>query len=281
MVEQSPMVSAKNAAVWRRALQRDLGDGEDLISFVSATRLKPLTVGTAITSHRVIGFTLSKSNDASKRLPLQVRAEEIRGYNIPDTPAPQMRIMTATGEVVFGDLDRSEVRFACRCLDRLLKQPTGSHESTRGREQRPQGSIASRAARLHRRPPSFDALPPPSNASESSPARTPRRSEGGDTRKPASRKRPPGTGSHPIAARASEISRRPTPFNSSPAVNAPKSHDHDTAVTLKKAHRSPGHNDPAQQMVSALERLAALYRQGLLDEDEFKAAKRAVIHPNA
>ncbi|MBD0860367.1 hypothetical protein IA539_03975 [Gordonia sp. zg691] len=260
MVERSPNVSEKDAAMWSRALDKDLWDGEKVLAFVSAARRKPQTSATAITNRRVIGFLISSQSSA--RIRVQATAGEIRGIEIETRELAPLRVKTTDDEVVFGKLHRTEVHFARRNLEALWKPTAGkvNRASVTSR------SIAARASTLSRRPISGVSARPSQPAAARPAIHNHEPASSAPTSTPRS-----------IAARASAVSRKAMPTASSPS-NPTRPHK---PVSLIKPSSPPITADPAGRLVNELEKLALMYRRGLLDDDEFKAAKRAVINASS
>ncbi|WP_026919304.1 SHOCT domain-containing protein [Gordonia shandongensis] len=121
MVQFSPKVKEKNAEKWCRALAPDLLDGEVIWALVSASRIKPVTSGVAITNGRIIGFWHSAPT-TDKRILLEVWADQIRDIGFPiKAGSTSLRVMTENGEVNFGTLHKDEVDFTRHFVDHLRR----------------------------------------------------------------------------------------------------------------------------------------------------------------
>lgn len=117
VAELSAKVKEKNALNWEQAIASDLLGGEIIWAFAAVQRMKPLTIGVAITNARIVGF-FAGGVTAEKRILIEVRGDDIRGFDFPANGG-NMRVMTDHGEVNFGRLDKHEVDFVSYFVNHL------------------------------------------------------------------------------------------------------------------------------------------------------------------
>lgn len=225
-MELSPKIKAKHAQKWANALAADLRTGETIWAFLGLGRFKPFTTAIAITNQRILGFN-ENGQSQEKRIPIQVAAHMIRGFDFPTKFNTTMRVMTDHGEVNFGILDAKEVDFARHYLT-YLQQPMDKDAT------RPSTPVAPGAQ-----------MPP--LTSPTSPVEQPIVSA--------------------TALPENHVADAPTPTAARPAADV-------RGVSLHKAGKDA---KATVSLASELEKLATMHRRGILDDDEFKAAKQAVI----
>ncbi|MEP9393132.1 hypothetical protein ABLE94_12860 [Gordonia sp. VNK1] len=210
MTELSPKVKPKRAEKWSEKLAPVLGPGELVWAFVTASRFKPMSEGTAITNTRVVGFVTYGKPD--KQVIYEVSAADIASFELTGKKGgmPQLVVTTPEGEVNFGGFDSEEEAFIRHYLTYLQRQ--GSH---------PAGSApVVRTMQAPAMPSSFavPTAPDPTPAADSS-----------------------HVGSVPAGA------------------------------------QPPAETGTGSGIADEIERLAGLYERGLLDADEFRAAKQIAL----
>ncbi|MGW5524714.1 hypothetical protein [Gordonia sp. NPDC003950] len=215
MTELSPKVKPKRAEKWPEKLAPVLGPGEVVWAFVTASRFKPMSEGTAITNARVLGFVTYGKPD--KQVIYEVSAADIASFELTGKKGgmPQLVVTTPDGEMNFGGFDSEEEAFIRHYLTYLQKQ--GTHPTG--------GAPVGRTMQAPAVPTSF-AVP----ASFAAPGSVP----------------------------------DPTPTADSSHVGSVAS----------------GAQPPAETgsgIADEIERLAGLYERGLLDADEFRAAKQIAL----
>lgn len=211
-MELSPKVKQKHADRWMRVLEPVLSPGETIWAFTTASRLKPMSLATAITSARVLGFVAHAKPE--KTIVYEVSFDEIQSFDLGSKKGlPHLVITTPADTIDFGSFQPQEVEFTEHYLRHILDQRSG-----------PTGPADPRPT------PHEPAIAPVSRASDAFDV-------------------PATTTQLPLSA--------PTPAAPTPA-------------SASSGAASAG-------LADELERLASLYERGILDADEFRAAKRTAI----
>ncbi|SIS11610.1 SHOCT domain-containing protein [Williamsia sterculiae] len=119
MIQLSSKVKEKKSAKWQSVLAPDLYQGELIWAFTGASRMRPITMGMAITNARLIGFN-DTGTSTEKRILVEVFADQIRDVQFTTKMGTtSLRVNTAIEEVNFGAIDASEVDFARYYVDYL------------------------------------------------------------------------------------------------------------------------------------------------------------------
>jgi hypothetical protein len=115
----SPAISALKAAHWQHCLAPHLLDGEVIVAFVSAHRLKPTVEGVAVTNARVLGFHTAAPSRRDV-ITMAVAADEIADVELVSAHmVPTLTIRTTGTPLCFGEFHREEMDFLTYFLDTL------------------------------------------------------------------------------------------------------------------------------------------------------------------
>ncbi|MEP9394926.1 hypothetical protein ABLE94_22075 [Gordonia sp. VNK1] len=129
MSKLSPAISALKAAHWQHCLAPHLLDGEVIVAFVSAHRLKPTVEGVAVTNARVLGFHTAAPSRRDV-ITMAVAADEIVDVELVSAHMiPTLTIRTADKAQCFGEFHREEMDFLTYFLDTLRHD--GADEAVR------------------------------------------------------------------------------------------------------------------------------------------------------
>ncbi|NDK91080.1 hypothetical protein GYA93_16040 [Gordonia desulfuricans] len=101
-MELSPVIASFVADSVCEKLAADMLDGEEVLALVSVISSQPVTLMTAITTHRILGVQ-PYALDSRQQVPICAEGEKITGVRItPTTGIDHLIIETAEGEIDFG-----------------------------------------------------------------------------------------------------------------------------------------------------------------------------------